>query len=257
MRPLLALTVLVCLAGCMGQPAVTRPAPGATVETVGYLSRQETVRGLLHRPAGEGPFPALVVVHGDVGLSDGVKEQARRLAEHGYVTLAVDLYHGETPGDLMDAHILGRALPDDRVLADLKGAVDYLSVRSDVRSGAVGILGWDMGGGYALDAARADPRLRAVVVCYGRLITDPALLAPLNGSVLGVFAGKDEGITPDTIRRFEAAMNQAGKRVAGIHVYPDCDPGFLEPSSAGTAAAEARADAWTKIDAYLAAELTR
>jgi carboxymethylenebutenolidase len=254
MRTAVVLSLLP-LVGCAGAPPATLPAPGAAVETVAYPSKKETVRGLLYRPAGAGPFPAVVAVHGDFGRADAVTQQAQRLAEHGYMTLAVDLYRGETPGDLMDAHILGRGLPDDRVRDDLKAAVDYLAVRPDVRPEAVGILGWDMGGGYALDAARADPRLRAVVVCYGRLTTDPDLLRPLNASVLGLFAGKDEGITPDTIRQFETAMHKAGKRVAGLQVYSDCDPGFLDPSSPGTAAAEARTDAWQRIDAYLAAEL--
>jgi carboxymethylenebutenolidase len=258
MRLVLAVTALVGLGGCGGPPAAaTRPAPGAVAETVAYPSKKETVRGLLYRPPGAGPFPAVVAIHGDFGLTDGVKDQARRLAEQGYVTLAVDLYRGETPGDVMDAHILGRGLPDDRVLADIRGAVDSLAGRPDVRPAAVGIVGWGMGGGYALDAARADPRLRAVVVCCGRLTTDAELLGPLNASVLGIFAGKDEGITPDTIRQFEAAMHRAGKRVAGIHIYPDCDPGFLDPSSPGASAAAARADAWKRIDAYLAAELQR
>jgi carboxymethylenebutenolidase len=249
---------LLLLAGCGGQSAVsTRPAAGPTTETVKYASKKETVRGLLYRPAGAGPFPVVVVVHGDFGVTDAVKGHAGRLAERGYLALVPDLYRGDKPADLMDAHILGRGLPDDRALADLKAAVDYLTCRPEARPGAVGILGWDMGGGYALDAARGDRRLHAVVVCYGRLTTDAALLAPLNASVLGIFAGKDAGITPETIKQFEAAMRKAGKRVAGVHVYADCEPGFLDPSGGGARAAEARADAWKQIDAYLDAELRR
>jgi carboxymethylenebutenolidase len=248
---------LLLLTGCAGQSGVaSRPAAGATTESVKYPSKKETVPGLLCRPAGAGPFPAVVAVHGDFGVTDAVKGHARRLAERGYLTLVPDLYRGDKPADLIDAHILSRGLPEDRVLADLKAAVDYLTDRPDVRPGRVGILGWDMGGGYALDAARADGRLRAVVVCYGRLTTDPALLASLNTSVLGIFAGKDEGITATTIRQFEAAMRKAGKRVAGAHIYRDCDPGFLDPSGSARAA-EARADAWKQIDAYLDAELRR
>src|SRR5262249_38088519 len=155
----------------------------------------------------------------DFGLTGWIKDQARRLADRGYITLAVDLYRGEKPGNLMDAHIMDRGLPEERVIADLKGAVDYLARRPDVRQGRLGIIGWDMGGGYALDAALQDRRLRAVVTCYGRLITDSQLLVPLRASVLGIFGAEDEGITAKTIQQFRTAMRKAGKRVAGLHVY--------------------------------------
>ncbi len=254
MRWVLAVGAVVVLTGCAPMITKSTAITGPLRETVAYPSGKETVRGVLYHPGGDGPFPAVVFVHGDFGLTDSVKDQAERLARRGYAVLAVDLYRGQTPADLMDAHILSR-LPDDQALADLRAAVDYLTSRRDVRGDRIGILGWDMGGGYALDAALQDSRLRAVVTCYGRLTTDPELLKPLRASVLGIFAGKDEGISADTIERFRAAMAKAGKRVAGIHVYPDCANGFLDPAATGPA--EARADAWDKIDAYLDAELRK
>ena len=218
------------------------------------------MRGYLCRPAGKEALPAVVVVHGDFGLTDWVKESARRLAGAGYVTLAVDLYHGQAVNGILDAHIMDRGLSEDRVNADLRAAVDFLTKRSDVRNRVIGIVGWDTGGGHALDAAVADPRLRAVVTCCGRLMTDTAALASLNASVLGLFGGLDEGISPQTISQFRAAMEKAGKRLAGIHVYPSCGHGFMDPSvpqTSGAAADEARTDAWTRIQNYLAAELNR
>ena len=262
MRSVLSLMGLFILAGCGVLLTTTpgRPAGAATGEPVPYRSGKETVRGLLYRPAGEGPFPALVVVHGEFGLNDAMKAYARRLAGRGNLALAVDLYGGEVPGNILDAHIMSRGVPEDRVRANLKGATDYLAGRPDVRPGAVGIIGWDMGGGYALEAACADSRLRAAVDCGGRLTTDPDLLAPLQAPVLAVFAGKDAGFSPDTVRRFEAAMKKAGKRVAGVHVYEECGPEFMDPASpdgAGRPAADARADAWKHLETYLAGALPR
>src|SRR5262245_30718758 len=261
MRRLLALSLLIALTGCtpgtVGPPA---PVPIPAEVEVSYPSGKDAVRASLVRPPGEGPFPAVVVVHGDFGLTDWVQQQARRLAEKGYVALAVDLYRGDKVTDAMDAHIMERGLPEDRVLADLKAAVDYLTSRADVRADAVGILGWDVGGGFALDAARRDLRLKAVVVCYGRLTTDPALLEPLRASVLGVFAGRDEGIPAETREQFRAAMAKAGKRLAGLHVYPDRRHGFMDPSGApppDPADEDATADAWAKIEHYLSTELER
>lgn len=244
MKP--AFLLLICAIGCTRQPVATPAETG-----VEYPSGKETVRGLLYRPPGAERLPALVVVHEDYGLNPWIKEQAQRLAEHGYVVLAVDLYRGEVVDDLLDAHIMGRGLPEDRVSRDLKAAVDYLARRPDVKTDAIGIIGWGAGGGQALDAAIADPRLQTAVVCYGRLTTDPARLATLHGSVLGIFAGKDEGISPQTIQQFRAAMKKAGKRLAGVQVYADAPHGFMH------AASPSEADAWQRIETYLAAELKR
>jgi len=259
MRILVAACSFCLLAGCASNNAGSvGPAQPAIVESVHYPAGQERGEGVLFRPSGSGPFPGLVVVHEDYGLADWVKEQALRLAEKGYVTLAVDLYRGQVVHDVLEAHILDRGLPEDRVLSDLKGAVEYLSRRPDVRGNALGIIGWDSGGGYALDVALQEPRLRAVVVCYGRLTTDPALLASLKAPVLGIFAGKDEGITPETLTQFRTAMQKANRRLAGIEVYPNRGHGFMNPAHASKASAEdtaATADAWTKIDRFFAAEL--
>ena len=67
----------------------------AESKTVSYQSGDETVSGGLYTPAGTGPFPALIVIHEWWGLNDWVKEQAQKLSEQGYVTLAVDLYRGK------------------------------------------------------------------------------------------------------------------------------------------------------------------
>jgi carboxymethylenebutenolidase len=253
MKFLCVLAQLVLVAGCAGSSDKTvAHVPGATDRQTLVLGDRGGLCGIFYRPAGEGPFPALVMVQGDFGLNESVKRAAARFVERGYVVLAVDLYRGEPVGDLMEAHIMGRGLADDQVLGDLKKAVDFLTARSEVRPEAVGILGWDMGGGYALDAARSDPRLRAVVTCYGRLTTDPAALAPLQAAVLGIFAGKDAGISPETIQGFQTAMVQAGKRVA-IEVYPSCANGFLNPIA--PAETKEYADAYAKIDAFLDREL--
>ena len=183
-----------------------------------------------------------------------MKKQAQGLADKGYLVLAIDLYRGEGAGNLMDAHILSRGVPDERALGDLKASVNYLLRRPEVPGDAIGILGWETGGGYALDATCSDPRIRAVVSCYGRLVTDPGLLANLRAAVLGIFAERDLGITPETIEQFRSAMRKAGKREPGLHVYPGCAPGFLD---SGSDKPQARLDAWGRIEAFLAAELKR
>jgi carboxymethylenebutenolidase len=261
MRSLLVLPLALLLLGCSPPsgkaPAVEESEP--RVETVTYPSGKESVHGFLCRPGWEGSFPGLMVIHDDFGLTDWVKERARHLADRGYVVLAIDLYRGEAVSNLEDAHIMDRGLPEDRVYRDLKAAVDYLKGRKDVR-GQLGVVGFGMGGGYALDAAIRDSRLHAVVTCYGRLTTDAKLLAPLNASVFAVFAGKDQGIPPETIEQFRVAMNKADKRVAGLRVYGECGHGFLDPANwptYGKPKPEDVENVWELIGHYLYDELKR
>jgi carboxymethylenebutenolidase len=263
MRRILLLLPVLGLAGCGRAPQPPAPAAPAaepraivTATPLEHWLGKGGARGMVYRHSGDDldPRPALILVHTDFGLTDWEKAQARRLAGQGYVTLAIDLYRGEAVGDLMNAHIMSRAMDDSQVQGDIKAAVDFLAGRPWVRSDAIGILGWDIGGGYALDAAIRDPRLRAVVVCYGRLTTDPKELAPLRGSVLGIFAGKDEGISAETIGQFRAAMKSAGKRVAGIHTYPAAGHGFM--NTGVKAASPEAADAWRRIEGYLAGEFS-
>jgi carboxymethylenebutenolidase len=246
----LSLTVAVLLA-----PSLARAQnPVAPVETaVKFRAGERTIRAVQARPPGAGPFPAVVMLHGDFGLNAWVKNQARRLADKGFLVLAVDLYDGELPKDIEEAHILERGLPEDRVRADVKAAVDYLATLADVRKGAVGVVGWDCGGGFALDAAVHDARIKAVVMCYGRVTTDPERLAPLRAPVLALFGGKDEAFPAATIEQFRKALQQAGKS-ATIHVYPDSGSCFMEPDSPyfdGRPDAAVIADAWSKIEAHL------
>src|SRR5579864_8030256 len=98
----------------------------AEARMVSYKSGDETVQGMLYTPSGKGPFPALVVIHEWWGLNDWVKEQASKLADQGYVALAVDLYRGKVADNPELAHELMRGLPEDRAVRDLLAASSYL-----------------------------------------------------------------------------------------------------------------------------------
>src|SRR4051794_11638183 len=123
----LALLVIVVTL-YFGLGTSVHPCSEATYEDVTYPSGRETLRGSVQRPFGPGPFPAVVLVHGDTGAKDEqIKAMAKLgLGDRGYLALMVDLYRGQEANDLMDAHIMSRGLPDNQVLDDLKAAVDYL-----------------------------------------------------------------------------------------------------------------------------------
>ena len=99
------------------------------------------------------------MIHEWWGLNDWVKEQAAKLADQGYVALAIDLYRGKVATTPEQAHEVSRALPDDRVARDLNAAFDFLKSQNNVKAGRIASIGWCMGGGIAFDLALQQPTL--------------------------------------------------------------------------------------------------
>lgn len=226
----------------------------ATGAPVSYKSGDDTVQGVLYTPAGKGPFPAIVVIHEWWGLNDWVKEQASKLADQGYVALAVDLYRGKVADTPDMAHELMRGLAEDRAGRDLRAAVAFLGAQSNVKKDRIGSIGWCMGGGYSLQTALLEPGLAATVINYGRLATEPENLKKLNAPILGIFGGQDRGISVDDVKKFEAALKQLGKKVE-IVVYPDAGHAFENPNNKTGYRADDAADAWQRTVNFLAANL--
>ena len=207
-------------------------APSFAVDgkPVSYQSGTETVNALLYTPSGKGPFPALVVIHEYWGLNDWVKEQASKLADQGYVALAIDLYRGKVATTPDEAHEIMRGVPEDRASRDLLAASAYLRSQKNVDPARVGSIGWCMGGGYAFNLAVNDPKLKAVVINYGHLASDDATLKKINAAVLGIFGGQDRGIPPADVNKFESQMKALGKTV-DVHIFPDAGHAFENPNN--------------------------
>jgi carboxymethylenebutenolidase len=228
----------------------------ASSKEVSYKSGDETVKALLYTPAGKGPSPAIVVIHEWWGLNDWVKEQASKLADEGYAALAIDLYRGKVADNPGTAHELMRGVPEDRALRDLHAAVEYLKSLPNVKKDRIGSIGWCMGGGYSLDVALQEPTLAATVINYGHLATDQAALGKINAAILGNFGGKDQGIPPEDVKKFEEALKQAGKKV-DIKIYPDAGHAFENPNNKGGYRADDAADAWKRTVNFLASTLKK
>ena len=142
-----------------------------------------------------------------------------------------------------------RGMPNDRALRDMKAAVAYLRSRPDVDGAKIGVVGWCMGGGLALDLAVNEPTLAGAVMYYGHLMTDPATIAALKVPLLGNFGGQDQGIPVKDVEAFAAEAKKAGKSV-DFKIYPDAghafasskDPKVFRPADAKDA--DARTDAF-------------
>ena len=236
-----------------------RAADNVETKMITFKSGEEEVKGFLAMPKGKGPFPAIVVIQEWWGLNDWIKDNTKRLAEKGYVTLAPDLYRGEVADNPNKARQLMMGLPRDRALRDLKGAVDTLAKMDEVDKTKLGSIGWCMGGGYSLQLAINDQRIKACAMCYGRVATDPKSLEKLEASVLGVFGEDDMGIKAADVRKFEDALKTAGKKAEKITIFKGAGHGFMREKNPKGDNPEYRADqakqAWEDIDAFFAKTL--
>ena len=213
--------------------------------------------GLLVKPEGKGPSPAVLVVQEWWGMDDWIKDQARALAKEGYVALAVDLYRGKVTTKQEEAHQFMMGLPPEQATADLKAAFAFLAARPDVKKDRIGAIGWCMGGRYTLQLATEEPKLAAAVPYYGAPPTDAAAIAKIQAPVLGNFGGDDKGPSPEQVKAFEAEMKKAGKSI-DVKIYEGAPHAFANPNNPWGGYREAAAkDAWARSTAFLARNLKK
>lgn len=210
----------------------------------------ETVAAYLAAPESPGPHPGMVVLHEDWGLNDWVKEQTRRLAEQGYVALAVDLYHGQVTYDPSVAYDLMAGVSPERALQDMEAAFDFLASRPDVDKGKIGSIGWSAGGKWSLMLAVNEPRLAACVVNYGALPTDATEIQRIRAPVLGIFGADDRTIPPSDLDAFVAAMDKAHKTF-DLKIYPQAGRGFEDSDNKLGYREGAADDAWQRTINFL------
>ena len=219
---------------------------------VQYLTGNPSTVGYLAVPEGQGPFPALVIIHEWNGLVDRVRQVADDFAAEGYVTLAADLYAGQI-GTTPDENIqLMQAASGDMptVVANLDAAVAYLKARPDV-TGRVGAMGWCFGGGIALSFGLDGANHDATAIFYGRLVDDPQVLASMDHEVYGTFARLDSGPSPEQVEGFETALRAAGIE-NDLHIHDDVNHGFwLRIDGNPDLRTSAAVDAWERLKAYL------
>ncbi|TVR64250.1 MAG: dienelactone hydrolase family protein [Gemmatimonadales bacterium] len=232
-------------------------APPPRGESVSYDPGNPASAGYLALPSeGEGPFPAVILIHEWNGLVDRVRQVADALADEGYVALAADLFDGRTGSNPEENRALvtaARADPE-AMIRNLDAAVAFLRDRDDV-TGRIGAMGWCFGGGVALSFGLDGEHHEATAIFYGQLLDDPDILARLPHEVWGTFAREDRAPSPEQVERFREALDQAGI-AHDLHIYDDVNHGFwLYVDQDPEVRAAPALDAWNRLRDYLARRL--
>jgi carboxymethylenebutenolidase len=210
-------------------------------------------------PDGEGPFPGIVVIHEIFGLNDNIREITHRFAREGYTALAVDLFStgNRVVCMLRIFHgMLVRPL-NNGIVAELQAALNFLKGWPQVDPGRVGVIGFCMGGSYALQLASvADPlpgsgqALRAASVFYGM---NPRPLEAVSRACPIVGSYPEIDFTANAARQLEPPLEKP-TIPPDIKIYPEARHSFF--NEAGPAyRPEAAVDAWRRTMTFFDAHL--
>jgi dienelactone hydrolase len=183
-----------------------------------------------------GRRPAVLVAHDAAGLGDHPKNTARRLAELGYVALALD-YHGD--GALLPPEQVGERLgrlagDPDRIRGLARAGLDVLLASEYADPSRVAAIGYCFGGTLSLELARSGADLAAVVGFHSGLATArPEDAADITGKVLVCIGADDPIIPPDQRAAFEEEMRAAGVDWQ-MHLYGGAVHSFTNPGADGS-----------------------
>jgi carboxymethylenebutenolidase len=223
-------------------------------EMVEFRSNGGTAEGYLSIPE-SGSGAGVIVIQEWWGLVAHVKEVCDRFASEGFVALAPDLYHGKTTKSPDEAGKLMMALNIEETEKDLRGAIKFLLDHPSVTSERVGTVGFCMGGALSLYAASKNERVGACVVFYGGHPKVKPDLENLRAPVLGLYAGRDNFVTPEVVRELERRLGELGKPHE-MHIYEDADHAFFNDTRPEVYNARDAADAWRRTLDFFSRHLT-
>lgn len=220
-----------------------------------------SLNAAISTPPGSGPFPGVVVLHEAFGLNDDVRRIADRFADAGYVAIAPDLFSAGGPRLLCLSRLMVEAQRGKGAAFDqIEATRSHLAARADVDADRLGIIGFCMGGGFALAvAAKPDADFKATSINYGAVPKQRDALASVC-PVVGSFGAKDR-IFASQGARLDEHLTALGV-AHDVKVYDDAGHSFLNqadswvmrlpsPMAAGHNATAAE-DAWARIFAFFA-----
>jgi carboxymethylenebutenolidase len=232
---------------------------GVGTPTPGYLATPDAARDIVGARR-----PGVVVLHAWWGLTEPFREVCDRLAAAGFVALAPDLYRGRSTASVEEAQALAAALnrEEERVRGDIAGAVRCLRQQQPGqreatnladRRGALGVVGFSLGGAYALDMSVQLTEEIAAVVTFYATYTGPDYRRA-QAAYLCHFAENDPFEPAASVAEMQQALWEAG-RPATFYTYPGTTHWFFEANRADAFNPAATALAWERTLAFLSAHL--
>ncbi|MEG2312009.1 dienelactone hydrolase family protein [Brevundimonas sp.] len=219
---------------------------GLVTSQVSYPSAEGfALPAYVARPAGNGPYPVVIVVSEIFGIHEYIRDTCRRLAHAGYVAIAPAFFvRAGDPAPLSDMQAVMAIVAQagyEQVMGDIQASLDWLATQPFADSSKVGITGFCWGGKVVWQAAARFAPIKAGVAWYGRL--SPAatateaqveggrpwpidLAGDLKSPVIGLYGDQDGGIPNNTVRAMNDALGEAGQTDSHITLFEGAPHGF-------------------------------
>ncbi len=243
---------------------ITTDTQGLVAGEVKIDTRDGPVPAYRALPEKSGRYPLVLVVQEIFGVHEHIKDVCRRLAKLGYFAIAPELYfrQGDVTKLTDNQEIFAKVVnfvPDSQVMSDLDAAAVWAQATGKADISKLGITGFCWGGRITWTYCVHNPKVRAAVAWYGRLVAPakaplqpayPVELAPhLKVPVRGLYGGQDASIPVADVEQMRAALKAAGNTTSEIIVYPDAPHAFFADYRPNYRK-EAAEDGWKQMQAW-------
>jgi carboxymethylenebutenolidase len=184
---------------------------------------RETHQACLALPdAGEVPFPGVVVIHDMFGFSPDLRRHCQRFADAGYAAIGPDLYRGRRPICVLKT-LSSVATGDGFAYRVIDAARAFLAAREDVDADRIGVVGFCMGGGFALIAA-ADQSFAVAAPFYGAVPKKASRLGGLCPTIAQY--GAADAVYLSHAKRLARHLEELGVEHE-VHIYEGVGHSFM------------------------------
>ena len=210
-------------------------------ESLNLMTSQGATTAYVARP--EKDFSAAVLLIQEYwGINEHIRDLAGRFASAGYLCVAPDLYRGRVTTDKDEAAALMQALPIADGLETIRKAMD--AARETYQIAEFAIIGFCMGGTFALRAACEIPELKAAAPFYGDT-PEEDVLKKLKVPTLFIAGKHDAWINPQKVSKLKEVAKKYDLPVEAVSY--DADHAFFNDTRPQVYDSEAAADAWRRV----------
>ncbi len=217
-----------------------------------------SIRAFEARPKAAGTYPAVIVIQEWWGLNDHIKDVATRFAREGYVAVAPDLYSrqgNKVTASPDEAGQLMMNLDKKDGITDLLAVSAHLKKVTGVNGDRIGVIGFCMGGSYALLLPCHNADIKAAAPFYGEIPPNDTLKK--LGCPVRYFYGDEDGwIQTQDVERLRTALHDLGKP-GEVVIYKGLPHAFFNDTRKDVYHAEQAKDAWKRTLSFFAHELKR
>ena len=233
-------------------------AQNIAMQDVSFPGEAVEIKAFVAKPASGGPHPAVIVIQEWWGLNEHIKDVARRFAKEGYFAVAPDLYsrqgHKVTADPNVAGQLMGGLKPEDGI-NDLLSTMNWIGREKGVRADRIGMVGFCMGGSYALLLPCTSKEIKAAAPFYGEIPSDEKI-RQLACPVFYAYGENDGWITRKDVDRLAADLKKFNKP-GEVKIYKGCSHGFFNDTRKDVHRATEAQDAWQHTLKLFAENLKR